>query len=142
MTTKQPNPVPPKALEDPFVNGYHHLIDQLSYSPGRILSDIKVIPDDFDDDDDWPSLTKEQLATQVFPGKQVTFEYQYAQAEQFETEEPLSGTTFRVTTGTTLKEVLMPLVVWGFSFKTDACMFFEGFSKASQDGPWECSWGS
>jgi len=123
---------------DPFEGGYDSIIDRISYSPGNKFKDITLISDD--DGDNWPHLTSEDLDKQVFPGQQVSFKYPYIDAE--DEEEALAGFWYTFTTGTTLREVLAPLVIWGLSFETDASMFFEGFSRASPDAPWEPHWGS
>jgi len=133
-----PEPISQPKSSDPFEGGYDPIIDRISYSPGHKFKDITLISDD--DGDNWPHLTSEDLDKQVFPGQQVSFKYPYIDAE--DDEEALAGFWYTFTTGTTLREVLAPLVIWGLSFETDACMFFEGFSRSSSNAPWEPHWGS
>ena len=127
---------------DPLSKGYHQIIDRIDYCPGHKIKDILFLSDEATKATDCPQLTKEQLDTQVFPGKTVNFKYAYIDSHGDDEEEALAGFWYTITTGTTLREVLVPLIIWGLSFETpnDVSMFLDGFNRVSEDAPWEPQW--
>lgn len=121
--------------EDNFTDGYHQMIDLLLFTAGTPITQIKIASEE-----EMVDLTPEDLATHVFPGSQVSFEYPYHPGYHKDKECCLVGDTYVITTGTTLKEVLMPLVMWGLGFKTACPMSFDGFIRTSPHQPWTIIW--
>ena len=87
--------------------------------------------------------------TRVFPGGRMDIRFEMTPGDEDEEDEPNRETkdipsSYVITTGTTLREVMPPIITWALAMdpNREAGRLFEGFHRQSPNEAWEVVWGT